>query len=180
MSVGGQQLPALARTAIAQHLGLNSTEPVADPGWQQPGASFVTLTKQGNLRGCIGSLEAWRPLIDDVRANAEAAAFQDPRFPALTASELSALRIEVSVLTAPTPLATMNHADLLTTLRPQIDGVIVSADDGRRATFLPQVWEQLPNGDHLLQQLKMKAGLAPDADDTTLHYAIYQVEKFSE
>ncbi|MDX8408932.1 MAG: AmmeMemoRadiSam system protein A [Mariprofundales bacterium] len=180
MIINGATLPSLARTAIAQRLGLASDEAATDPSWQHHAASFVTLTKHGQLRGCIGSLQAWRPLIDDVCANAEAAAFHDPRFAAVEADELPHIQLEVSVLSAPQPLPTMDHAELLATLRPGIDGVIVSAPDGRRATFLPQVWEQLPDGDLFLQQLKLKAGLSPTNDDTALQYAIYQVEKFRE
>jgi len=185
MISGGERLPCLARAAIAARLGVSRMEPESNhcdsnPDWQQPGACFVTLTKHGDLRGCIGSLQAWRPLIADLRANAEAAALHDPRFPAVTATELPTLRIEVSVLTAPTPLVTMDHAQLIATLRPGIDGVILSASTGARATFLPQVWEELPDADTFLHHLKLKAGIAPTTDDSTLQYAIYQVEKFKE
>lgn len=177
---GGELLPALARAAIARRLGREGEEPAGDPGWRRPGASFVTLTEAGALRGCIGSLEAWRPLIDDVRANAVAAAFQDPRFPPLSAEELDRIAIEVSVLTPPEPLPAMDRVALLARLRPGIDGVIVRDDRGRQATFLPQVWEQLPDGEQFLLHLKLKGGIAPTADDSTLRYARYQVEKFQE
>ena len=176
----GEALPALARAAIALRLGIAADWPPADPGWQQPAASFVTLTKHHQLRGCIGSLQAWRPLIDDIRANAEAAAFHDPRFAAVEAGELPEIQLEVSVLSAPQPLPTMDHAELITTLRPNIDGLIVHDSSGARANFRPQVWQQLPDVELFLQQLKLKAGLPTNCDDSTLRYATYQVEKFSD
>jgi AmmeMemoRadiSam system protein A len=122
------------------------------------GASFVTLMAGGHLRGCIGSLEAYRPLHDDVPANALAAAFHDPRFAPLGSDELDAIRIEVSVLSTPVPMAFASEADALRKLRPGIDGVILEARD-RRATFLPQVWADLPDPAIFIRHLKRKAGL---------------------
>jgi len=118
----------------------------------------VTLTLGGELRGCIGSLEAYQPLADDVTSNARSAAFRDPRFPPLTAAEFRRVHIEVSVLSAPQPMAVTSEADALAQLRPGVDGVILAAA-GRRATFLPQVWEQLPEPATFLAHLKRKAGL---------------------
>lgn len=158
----GRQLPALARAAIAQALGLPAAAPVADATWlQQPGASFVTLSQQGQLRGCIGSLQAWRALRTDVQANAVAAALHDTRFAPLRASELARTAIEVSVLSEPQALEFDNEAQALAQLRPGIDGLILSFGE-RRSTFLPQVWAQLPSAAAFLAALKRKAGLAPD------------------
>ncbi|WP_153116792.1 AmmeMemoRadiSam system protein A [Rhodocyclus tenuis] len=144
-----------------------------------PGATFVTITEYGRLRGCIGSLEAWRPLIDDVRANALAAAFRDSRFAPLTAAELAAIRVEVSLLGASTPLDFRNEAEALAQLRPGQDGVILSCD-GRRATFLPQVWDELPDPPEFLAQLKRKAGLPAAYWNERIALSRYAVQKWQE
>ena len=141
-------------------------EAAADAAWlDAPGASFVTLTSGrapgGALRGCIGSLGARRPLREDVEANAVAAALHDPRFAPLSARELDDTVVEVSVLSAPTVLPAADEAELLARLRPGVDGVVLSAC-GRRATFLPQVWEQLPDPADFLARLRRKAGLPAD------------------
>jgi AmmeMemoRadiSam system protein A len=148
------------------------------PAWlDEPAAAFVTLTLHGQLRGCIGSLEAHRSLYDDVTRNAHAAAFDDPRFPPLAADELPDVRIEVSVLTAPQSLQFSSEADALLRLRPGIDGVIVQY--GRhRATFLPQVWRQLPEPREFMAHLKQKAGLPADLWDGDMRLAVYQVETY--
>ncbi|RMH50327.1 MAG: AmmeMemoRadiSam system protein A, partial [Zetaproteobacteria bacterium] len=175
------RLPALARAAIARRLGVACAAPEIAPAWRAPGASFVTLTTaRGALRGCIGTLEAWRPLVDDVQANAQAAAFEDPRFPPLAVDELPRIRVEVSLLTPPESLPRMGRAELAAVVRPGIDGLIVRDALGRRATFLPQVWEQLPGLDLFLAQLKLKAGIDPSTDDRELVWARYQVEKYRE
>ncbi len=158
---GSWLLPA-ARGAIAEALGLDAGWRPA-PGWATaPGACFVTLTVRGGrperLRGCIGSLQAWRPLAADVRGNAVAAATRDHRFPPVQAAELEDLRIEVSVLSGSTPIAFAGQQDLLAGLRPGVDGLVL-AWGGHRGTFLPQVWEQLPDPRDFLDQLKRKAGL---------------------
>lgn len=154
----GTILLGLARNAIAGRFGEAPARTADSPELHAPGAVFVTLTRNGQLRGCIGSLEAWRPLGEDVRKNALAAAFHDPRFEPLAADELPATRVEVSLLEAPVALPCRDEADALARLRPGIDGVILSA--GRhRATFLPQVWEQLPEPAAFLARLKEKAGL---------------------
>ena len=130
-----------------------------DPLLSTPGAAFVTLNRYGQLRGCIGSLQAYRPLIEDVADNAFKAAFSDPRFPPLSRAETAGLSVEVSVLTPPTPIEECDspHA-LLRQLTPFEDGLII--DDGvHRATFLPSVWEQLPNPEDFLRQLMAKAGM---------------------
>ncbi|WP_201211453.1 AmmeMemoRadiSam system protein A [Rhodocyclus purpureus] len=146
---------------------------------REPGASFVTLTQAGELRGCIGSLQAWRPLADDVRENAVAAAFHDPRFAPLTAAELPQTRVEVSLLGPSEPIRFRDEADALAQLRPGIDGVILDCA-GRRATFLPQVWEQLPAAADFLAHLKRKAGLPAGWWSDELRLARYAVDKWRE
>jgi hypothetical protein len=167
----GSLLLPTARAAIERALGLPS-EPSEEPAaWAlAPGATFVTLTEGGLLRGCIGSLEAVRPLLDDVRANAVAAATRDPRFPPVTQRELGSIEIEVSVLSPPRPLVVSSLEDAYATLRPHVDGVIVESGPQHRATFLPQVWEDLPHPDEFLIHLWMKAGLPPGVwrDGTTM------------
>ena len=177
----GRQLLELARQAIAEALGLDpGRSPRAPEPWlQAPGAVFVTLTQHGELRGCIGSLEAHRSLLEDLRANARAAAFSDPRFAPLEAEELVRTRVEVSILSPPEPLPVRDEADLLAQLRPGIDGLILECG-WHRATFLPQVWEQLPERRQFLAQLKRKAGLAPDFWSGDMRFARYGVEKFKE
>ena len=175
----GPILLALARTSIAQALGLSS--PAVDmPGWlQEPGACFVTLTQNGQLRGCIGSLEARQSLGDDVRVNAVASALRDPRFAALTAAEFRRTQVEVSVLSAMEPLEFDNEAQALAQLRPQVDGVVLEWA-GHRGTFLPQVWEQLPTVGAFMRQLKRKAGLPENFWSEGVRLQRYTVEKWKE
>lgn len=178
----GRLLLALARDAIGRALGRVGTVTVAaeDAAWlDRPGATFVTLTQQGALRGCIGSLEARHRLRDDVVANARAAAFADPRFAPLTADELAQTRVEVSVLSAAEPMTWTDEADALARLRPGIDGVILEC--GRhRATFLPQVWAQLPEPRAFMAHLKQKAGLDAGFWSPDMRIARYTVQKFQE
>lgn len=144
------------------------------------GASFVTLTKGGQLRGCVGTLEARQPLAEDVREHAVAAALEDFRFPPVTPDELPELRLEVSVLTPLQPLEYTSPAELVEKLRPGVDGVLLR-DGWRRATFLPQVWEQLPQPEEFLDQLCWKMGAAPDTwRRKKLEVWTYQVESFEE
>lgn len=136
-------------------------EPALDtlpPEMAQTGACFVTLKKESRLRGCIGSPEAWRPLATDVAQNAFRAAFQDPRFPPLTPPETEELDMHISVLSPAAPFDFDDEGDLLYKLRPGVDGLIIE-DQGRRALFLPSVWEQLPEPQQFLTHLKAKAGL---------------------
>lgn len=128
------------------------------PDLSKPGASFVTLKRQGKLRGCIGTSSAYRPLALDVAEHAFAAAFRDPRFTKLTAAEIGGLSLSVSVLSAPSPMPFTSEADLLGRLRPRVDGLIIE-DAGRKALFLPAVWETLPDPKTFLGHLKIKAGL---------------------
>ena len=183
----GRWLLPLARAAIADALGrpssVTTTAPPPTPAdalWQQaPGASFVTLTQEGRLRGCIGSLQAVRSLREDVISNAVAAALRDPRFEPLSAAELERTAVEVSVLTPPEPLQFVSEADALAQLRPGVDGVILSR--GRhRSTFLPQVWEQLPDAKLFMEQLKRKAGLAADFWSDEVQLSRYAVSKWKE
>nr|VFJ49246.1 MAG: hypothetical protein BECKDK2373B_GA0170837_10231 [Candidatus Kentron sp. DK] len=131
------------------------------PSLQKKYATFVTLEKDGQLRGCIGSLQAARPLVEDVAYNAFQAAFRDPRFPLLSRAERDRVAIKLSLLTRAVPMTFESEADLIGQLRPGVDGLILVAG-GHRGTFLPSVWEQLPDPAQFLRHLKMKAGLAPD------------------
>lgn len=176
----GALLLALARESIARALGLRP-EPADDSAsWlAEPGATFVTLHQRGELRGCIGSVEARRPLRDDIRHNARAAALSDPRFPPVSREEYPDIDVEVSLLTPPQPLAARTEAEALAELRPGRDGVILEWAD-RSATFLPQVWEALPDAREFLHQLKRKAGLPPDFWAPDLRLLRYEVEKWGE
>ena len=150
------------------------------PALGEPGACFVTLTIAGQLRGCVGSIEANQALIQDVRDRAIGAAFGDPRFPSLTTPELEDLHIEISTLTKPEPLEYESPEDLVRKLRQGIDGVILKGQF-RRATFLPQVWEKLPDPELFLSRLCLKMGLASDAwRYRQLEVETYQVQKFTE
>lgn len=175
----GATLLTLARNAIAGHFGLAPNATVDAPELQKPGATFVTLTQHGNLRGCIGSLEAWRPLGRDVHENALAAAFRDPRFEPLTADELPLTRVEVSLLTPAEPMSFTCEADALAQLRPNVDGVIFTAGH-RRSTFLPQVWEQLPDPAVFMAHLKQKAGLPASYWGPDVGLERYTVRKWKE
>ena len=175
----GHALLTIARNAIAERLGGTLREPTPASGLESPAATFVTLTRNGQLRGCIGSLQAWRPLAVDVAGNAVAAAFRDPRFTPLSAGELASIRIEVSLLETPRKLDFADQADALAQLRPGIDGVILG-HEAQRATFLPQVWESLPDPERFLAQLKLKAGLPADFWDEKITLACYGVQKWKE
>jgi AmmeMemoRadiSam system protein B/AmmeMemoRadiSam system protein A len=175
----GPALLARARNAIATVLGLDATPEPSHPALDRPGATFVTLRHAGALRGCVGALQARQALHEDVRAHAVAAAFDDPRFPPLEREEFAQLQIEVSVLSEAEPLGAGSETEARAELRRGIDGVILEWR-GRRATFLPQVWEQLPQAAGFLNALKIKAGLAPDFWAEDLLLARYQVRKFAE
>ena len=158
----GSAVLALARSAIAERLGLASTlDALCHARLEEPSATFVTLKQAGGLRGCVGSLQAVRTLRDDVRANAVAAAFRDPRFAPLEASELARTSLEVSLLSAEEAIEAASERELLAQLRPGVDGVIL--EYGRhRATLLPQVWEHVSDPRDFLAALKHKAGLPED------------------
>lgn len=179
MSELGSTLLQLARNAIAANFGLPASATVDLPELHETGATFVTLSQNGELRGCIGTLEAWRPLLADVQENARNAAFRDPRFEPLSKAELPITRIEVSLLTPAEPITFSSEADALAQLRPAVDGVILTA--GRhRATFLPQVWAQLPKPIQFMAHLKQKAGLPADYWGPNIQLERYTVNKWKE
>jgi AmmeMemoRadiSam system protein B/AmmeMemoRadiSam system protein A len=157
-----QSLRNVAHKSIRHGLDHGTAATVAarefSPFLRTEGAAFVTLKRNGELRGCIGSLEPHRPLCEDVASNAWAAAFTDSRFPPLERYELADLALSISVLTSAEPLAARSEDDLLARLRPGEDGLIIEAGQ-RRATFLPQVWEMVPEPAEFLHHLKGKAGL---------------------
>lgn len=166
-AVRGKKIPPLGEDSLTQTLREN-------------GASFVTLTIHGDLRGCIGALEAYQPLAEDVREHAVSAALDDPRFAPVNETELDRIHIEVSRLTAPQELAYSTSEDLLAKLRPHIDGVILK-HGFRKATFLPQVWEKIPDPEEFLEQLCYKMGAGANLwRDAKLQVYTYQVEEFHE
>lgn len=175
----GRILLPIARASIAGALGRAQQADEAAPWLQEFGACFVTLTQNQQLRGCIGTLEAHRPLLVDVKANAQAAALQDPRFSPLQAEELERTEIEVSLLSAMQPLQFSGEADALAKLQPGIHGVVF--EYGRyRSTFLPQVWEQLPDVIDFMAHLKHKAGLRPEFWADEVRLSLYTVSKWKE
>lgn len=177
----GATLLQIARETLAHRLsGGNPPDPVMEPDFLNKRAVFVTLTLGGKLRGCIGNLIADLPLWEGVRDNAVNAALHDHRFAPLTAKDLDKVTIEVSVLTQPKRLAHEGGEDLLGKLRPGVDGVILRKD-GRSATFLPQVWDQLPGPELFLEHLCTKAGLPKESWRAgNVSIETYQVESFSE
>ncbi len=166
---------SIAAAAIAYGLTHSEPPPLEDypAGLRQPGASFVTLTHGDKLRGCIGSLEPHRTLARDLALNAYAAAFLDPRFAPLRDAEIAALDLEIAILNPLEPLPCRSEAGLLAQLRPGIDGLVLEAGTGRRATFLPKVWDMLPESGDFLRELRRKAGLAPDYWSESLRFARY-------
>lgn len=176
----GAQLLALARAAIAHQLGCgDAVQAGEDARLAARGACFVSLRRNGELRGCIGSIRRTRSLGDDLLANAVAAASRDSRFAPLQADELASVRVEVSVLSEPDFLDFADEAELLRQLRPYEDGLILFAGC-RSATFLPQVWAQLPEPAQFLAALKDKAGLRPGHNSASLMAARYAVQKWTE
>ena len=167
----GKQLPDADNTILKQAL--------LEPVFEAVGGTFVTLKKNQNLRGCIGNLVSNMTIVEGVRSNATSAAFNDYRFKALSVDELESIDVEVSVLTTPKKLDYTNWQDLLTKIRVDTDGVILRKG-GSSATFLPQVWRQLPNAESFLSQLCLKAGLSNDAwKIENPDVEIYQVSSFS-
>lgn len=175
----GQLLLPLARAAIASELGIVYAANAENPWLRQAGASFITLMRDGKLRGCIGTLRPHRALADDVKANAVGAAFRDPRFPPLTTAEFAAVAVEISVLSPLEPLGFSNEPDALRQLRAGLDGIVF--EYGRHtSTFLPQVWEQFNEPADFLAHLKYKAGLPPDFWDPDVKLSRYTVFKWRE
>jgi len=182
----GQALIALARNSIAERIAVNFQadesldDILEDKRLKAKRGTFVTLNKKGSLRGCIGSLTASESIIESVKRNAINAAFHDYRFDPLTPTELDGIEIEVSILTEPEPLKYEDPADLIKKLKPGTDGVIIR-HGASRATFLPQVWHQLPQPEDFLNHLCLKAGLTADAWLTSKpEVLIYQVQYFEE
>lgn len=176
----GMTLLRIARAAIGTRLGVSGgTAPDGHAALDRPGATFVTLMKDDELRGCIGTLEPGRPLRIDVRENALAAAFLDPRFAPLSISEFDATAVEVSLLSSSEPVRFVDETHLAAQLRPGVDGVILEYGR-RRATFLPQVWETLADPRDFLGALKRKAGLPADFWDAAVNVRRYAVIKWKE
>lgn len=175
----GRVLLPLARAAIAAQLGLNHAAADDLPWLKSSGASFITLKLDSKLRGCVGTLRAHRALAEDVKANAVAAAFRDPRFPPLHAGEFSGVALEVSVLSALEPLSFTDERDALRQLRAGVDGVVFEYGH-HTGTFLPQVWEDFKEPSDFLAHLKYKAGLPPDFWDVEVRLSRYTVFKWYE
>jgi AmmeMemoRadiSam system protein A len=184
----GQLLVKLARNAILKELVGKSPDTeldtialaLQDKKFQARCGTFVTLKIRGKLRGCIGNLTSTDSILDGVKRNAVNAAFHDPRFSSLSVAELDRTDIEVSILTEPLPLVYQDPQDLIQKLRVNVDGVIIRKDHAS-ATFLPQVWEQLPRPENFLNHLCMKAGLPADAwKHSELEILTYQVQYFEE
>lgn len=176
----GRALTALAVATVRDRLlGAETTpaEPAAET-LRSPGASFVTLERAGRLRGCIGTLQAVRPLYQDVVRNA-VRAMRDPRLPPVDRRDWPELDVSVSVLTSPEPMANTDRAGLLDALRPGVDGLLLT-DGYRRATFLPAVWEKLPEPDRFLDQLLAKGGWPPGAWPPDLTASRYQSIEFTD
>jgi len=179
-------LLTLARAAIAKELGIPYKADIEriraeNPWLEEKGAVFVTLNtaSSGALRGCIGSIIAHRSLFDDLMQNAKSAAFGDPRFNALSEEEFHQIRVEVSLLTPPQPLSYSSIEELKEKIRIGIDGVILKAGV-HQATFLPQVWEQLPNFELFMSHLCQKAGMEPGCLGRYPEIFVYQVEEYHE
>jgi AmmeMemoRadiSam system protein A len=184
----GRLLVRLARRTISERLGVKAADSAPDasaPNLQDDCFSlhcgtFVTLKIGGQLRGCIGNLSASESVLQSVRRNAINAAFHDPRFSPLTSDELGRTAIEVSILTEPRPLAYRDRQELIQKLRVNVDGVIIRKGNSS-ATFLPQVWEQLPEPADFLSYLCRKAGFSSDAwKSSELEVSTYQVQYFEE
>jgi AmmeMemoRadiSam system protein A len=178
--VNGDVLLALARGSIAERFGGPAPTRPADAGWLEVhGAVFVTLTIDDELRGCVGSAQARRPLFDDVIDNAKAAAFSDPRFTPLTAAELQQTRLEISVLSPLEKLEVETEEQLLAVLRPGVDGLQLAWGNSR-GLFIPEMWHQVPDPKQFLMYLKRKAGLPIDgwASGTRVHR--FTAEQFTE
>jgi len=175
----GRALIGCARHAIATEFALAVDAPPEHVALLRPGATFVTLYHRGELRGCIGSLRATRELGFDVRENALAAAFRDPRFDPLTATEFEATWVEISLLSPAQSMRFDTEGELRARLRPGIDGVTLELDQ-HRATFLPQVWDALPDPGDFLAALKHKAGFPLNFWSPRLNVALYEVTKWKE
>lgn len=175
----GQVLLPIARATIARELGRSHLAFEEGEWLRAPGACFITLKQGERLRGCIGTLRAHRPLLDDVKANALGAAFRDPRFKPLAADELDLTTVEVSLLSSLEPITFEDEQDALSQLRPGIDGIVFEYGY-HQSTFLPQVWEDLPQLQEFMAHLKQKAGLPPDFWEPEVKLVRYTVSKWRE
>jgi AmmeMemoRadiSam system protein A len=180
----GRYLLVVARSAIKNRLSNQEESQISwkdlPEKFKNQLGTFVTITIDGNLRGCIGHIIPRESVIEGIRENAINAAFRDPRFPPLTREEFEKIEIEVSILTAPQELDYSDPEDLLNKLRPGKDGVIIKKGY-HEATFLPQVWDQLPDKEEFLMHLCMKAGLSHDSwRNEKLQISTYQVQAFEE
>ncbi|MCR4303763.1 MAG: AmmeMemoRadiSam system protein A [Gallionella sp.] len=175
----GNILLPIARAAISRVLNVPHTADETAPWLTEHGACFVTLTQSGELRGCIGSLQAHRPLLADVKSNAVSAALHDPRFTPLCAEELDITTVEISLLSATQAMEVRDEADALAQLRPNIDGIVFEYGH-YRSTFLPQVWESLAQPRQFLAMLRRKAGLPDDFWAEGVKLSRYTVTKWSE
>lgn len=175
----GRTLLAIARNTLIEDLRGESLLPYPAPWLQDEGACFVTLHRRGELRGCIGTLSAHRPLLVDVQSNARAAAFGDPRFPPLEELELDDLLVEVSLLSTLESVDFESEQDLIRQLRPGVDGLLLESGF-HRGTFLPAVWRSLPEPRLFLRNLKAKAGLAEDFWSSDLEVQRYTTQSWSE
>lgn len=162
------------KNQCALPIDLNTYNPLLT----EHGASFVTLNLNHNLRGCIGTLESFQPLVKDVSEHAFAAAFKDPRFTPVTQNEIEHLEIHISVLTKSVAIDFINETDLLSKLKPGVDGLILQ-EDFHKATFLPSVWEQLPAAEDFLNHLKIKAGLDKNYWSKNIEVFRYQTISFN-
>ncbi len=179
MSERGAVLLVIARESLASALGRGGETERREPWLLEPGATFVTLRRQNQLRGCVGTIHPHRILVEDVRANARGAAFRDPRFTPVEPDEFSEITVEVSLLSPCEACEFGCEEEALAGLRPGIDGLVFEFQ-GRRSTFLPQVWEQLPDPWDFLAHLKSKAGLPPAFWDPEVRLWRYTVSKWAE
>lgn len=175
----GDLLLSIARAAIANALSVPHTTDESAPWLAEHGACFVTLTQSGELRGCIGTLQAHRSLLADVKSNAVSAALRDPRFAPLRASELDITTVEISLLSPTQTMDVRSETDALAQLRPGLDGIVFEYRHFR-STFLPQVWEQLPQPAQFLTHLKRKAGLPENFWAEEVQLSRYSVTQWRE
>ncbi len=179
----GPELLHLARGSIEHGVRHREPLPIDDADLSAalatPAATFTTLRMEGELRGCCGTLEASRPLAADVVHSAFQAAFRDPRFAPLGAAEVAAVKLEVAVLSPLEPVDVTDEADLIDQLQPGVDGLVILAG-GRRATFLPKVWESLPEPHQFLAALKVKCGLLDDDWSEHFEFKRYRTTSYAE
>lgn len=169
---------ASIRHGLAHHRSVDLTGQAFPPRLLAHQSAFVTLHRGDTLRGCVGSIETYRPLVEDVAANAYAAAFEDPRFEAVRADELPDLTLHIAVLSATTVIAFASEQDLCAKLRPGVDGIVIEQGE-RRATFLPAVWDTLPDPAAFLRELRRKAGIPPADGWLDLRVWRYTVDSFA-